>query len=387
MSLVTKSSMYLQPDLLGQPNDVSYAAQYIDPSILANVGGLTTGPYTPPVDDNILGDAGNNTLTGGSLRDGIYGYDGDDTLKGLAGDDYLNGGNGNDTLQGGDGNDYLVGGSGNDSLSGGAGNDALLGGDGNDTLIGGSGNDYIDGGNGSHDVVDYSQSAAGVAVNLATGHGYGFNTDSTGDTYKNIEDINGSSHDDTLDGDSGVVNPLGNIINGGAGDDQIHGNGGYDVLHGNDGNDTITAFGTWNTGGSQLWGDAGNDALKGGEGDDYMYGGTGDDFLNPGGGVNSMTGGSGHDTFDIQKNQAQNGPVNPYDVIKDFNKSEDILSLWDSFQGNHVNTPVTVGSNASGDVQLSFGNTTVVLEGVHNAGWHSTQDLTNAGFNVQETHW
>jgi len=61
-------------------------------------------------------------------------------------------------------------------------------------------------------------------------------------------------------------------------------------------------------------------------------------------------------------------------------------SLRDSFQGNGVNTAVTVGADANGDVQLNFGVTTVVLEGVHNAGWHSTQDPTNAGFNVQETH-
>jgi Ca2+-binding RTX toxin-like protein len=383
MSLTPKSSTYLDPNLLGQADDVSYnaaAGQYT----LPDNGGLTTQPYNPPVYHDIVGDAGNNTLNGTAQADAIYGLDGNDTLKGLLGDDLLDGGNGNDNLQGGDGNDFLIGDAGNDKMDGGAGDDTLYGGDGNDTLIGGAGADYIDGGNGNHDVVDFSQSAAGVAVDLSAGHGYGTNTDSAGDTYKNIEDINGSAHNDSLKGDASAY---GNVINGGAGDDLIQGDGGFDTLHGNDGNDTITAYGTWNTGGAGMYGDAGNDTLYGGADDDYMYGGTGDDFLNPGGGVNFMTGGAGHDTFDIQKNQPQAGGVNPYDVITDFNKGDDILSLWDSFQGNHVNTPVTVGADANGDVQLNFGNTTLVLQGVHNAGWHSTQDLTNAGFHIQETHW
>lgn len=195
----------------------------------------------------------------------------------------------------------------------------------------------------------------------------------------------GSAHDDYLKGDAGAL--PGNVINGEGGNDLIVGNGGYDVLHGNDGNDSITAVGTWATGGSQLWGDAGDDRLSGGPGDDLMYGGTGDDILNGAAGVNTMTGGAGHDTFDFQKNLAANAPIDPHDFITDFNKSDDILSLWDSFQGNGNNTAVTVGADANGDVQLGFGVTTVVLEGVHNAGWHSVQDLTNAGFHVTDTHF
>ncbi|HVY98971.1 MAG TPA: calcium-binding protein [Dongiaceae bacterium] len=387
MATIKQSSAYLDPNLLGQADDVSYTTHStIDTGALADVGGLTLDPdpSTTPTYHYVLGDAGNNALNGTAQADAMYGLDGNDTLKGLLGDDLLDGGNGNDNLQGGAGNDFMLGDAGDDRLDGGAGDDTLYGGDGNDTFVGGAGNDYIDGGLGSHDLVDFSQSTGGVAVSLKDGHGYGGNADSAGDTYKNIEDINGSSHDDTLDGDASAY---GNAINGGAGDDNIHGNGGFDTLHGNDGNDTITAYGTWNTGGAGMYGDAGNDRLYGGADDDYMYGGTGDDYLTPGGGVNFLTGGAGHDTFDIQKNLPQSGPVNPLDVIKDFDKGDDILSLFDSFQGLHNNTPVTVGADANGDVQLTFNNTTVVLEGVHNAGWHSTQDLTNAGFNVQETHW
>jgi hypothetical protein len=60
-----------------------------------------------------------------------------------------------------------------------------------------------------------------------------------------------------------------------------------------------------------------------------------------------------------------------------------VLALFDS--GNTGHTPVDVSADTNGDVQLSFDHTTVVLEGVHNAGWQQVQDLTNAGFHIQNT--
>jgi len=56
---------------------------------------------------------------------------------------------GNDTLTGGSHSDTLDGGSDNDLISGGGGNDLLFGGSGNDTLNGGDGHDTLDGGSGS----------------------------------------------------------------------------------------------------------------------------------------------------------------------------------------------------------------------------------------------
>ena len=55
----------------------------------------------------IIGNAGNNVLTGTSQAD---------TLIGNAGNDTLNGGDGNDILDGGTGNDILKGGAGNDTF-------------------------------------------------------------------------------------------------------------------------------------------------------------------------------------------------------------------------------------------------------------------------------
>lgn len=51
--------------------------------------------------DQLLGDAGANSLKGGAGADQIWGYDGDDSLVGGAGADKLYGGNGNDSFDGG----------------------------------------------------------------------------------------------------------------------------------------------------------------------------------------------------------------------------------------------------------------------------------------------
>ncbi len=66
------------------------------------------------VNERIVGDEGNNVLTGSVNRDNLSGEGGDDRLNGGAGYDTLNGGAGNDTLNGGAANDRLMGGWGND---------------------------------------------------------------------------------------------------------------------------------------------------------------------------------------------------------------------------------------------------------------------------------
>jgi VCBS repeat-containing protein len=76
--------------------------------------------------DLVVGDATNNSLTGGT---GIAGNNGDDVLVGLAGDDNLSGGSGADLLLGGDGDDILTGGTGSDVLSGGRDADTFVLGD------------------------------------------------------------------------------------------------------------------------------------------------------------------------------------------------------------------------------------------------------------------
>lgn len=91
---------------------------------------------------------------------------------------------------------------------------------GNDLLRGGAGSDQLDGGNGV-DTVTYTDSATGVTVNLATGVGAA--GDAEGDSFTNIENLNGSTGADTL-----IGNASANVLNGWAGKDVLTGGAGAD---------------------------------------------------------------------------------------------------------------------------------------------------------------
>jgi Ca2+-binding RTX toxin-like protein len=81
--------------------------------------------------------------TGNSLGNRIVGQGGNETISGLGGADTLQGEGGNDSLSGGDGDDYVYLGAGNDTGLGGEGADYITGGAGNDSLAGGGGRDTI----------------------------------------------------------------------------------------------------------------------------------------------------------------------------------------------------------------------------------------------------
>ena len=179
-----------------------------------------------------------------------------DTLLGGSGDDQISAGGGNDYLSGGIGNDVLFGEDGNDTIYAGAGDDQQYGGTGNDYLMGSAGADVMDGGEGG-DYAYYSSSASAVQVDLSTGLGAG--GDAEGDSLSNIENISGSSFDDSLSGDQNA-----NYLMGNAGDDELFGGEGNDALYGGADND-------------QLFGDAGSDSLIGGAGADQLDGGDGSD--------------------------------------------------------------------------------------------------------------
>ena len=63
-----------------------------------------------------VGTVHNDSLSGGKLKDKLWGLDGNDTLKGQGGNDHLDGNNGKDKLIGGAGNDTLTGGAGKDTF-------------------------------------------------------------------------------------------------------------------------------------------------------------------------------------------------------------------------------------------------------------------------------
>ncbi|WP_338105342.1 calcium-binding protein [Microvirga tunisiensis] len=223
--------------------------------------------------------------------------------------------------------DRLTGNSAANLLSAGDGTDTLSGGAGDDLLTGGAGADQIDGVEG-FDTLDYSESQAGVAVNLATGDGRGGQAE--GDVIAGIEAVVGSAHADALTGDDQANALIGSdgadTLTGGAGDDLLIGGQGADVLEGGEGSDTVDyseaaagvsvnlesglgqggeAEGDVLSGlehvvgsahGDALTGSSEANALNGGGGDDALSGLAGDDHLVGGAGADVLDGGAGYDT-------------------------------------------------------------------------------------------
>ncbi|WP_161635604.1 M10 family metallopeptidase C-terminal domain-containing protein [Actibacterium mucosum] len=125
---------------------------------ISNVGGLIGNMVigrgsqiengaTGDGDDEIIGNALDNTLNAGGGADVVFAGNGNDTVFGGAQFDILLGGNGADAVIGGNGGDILFGGTGTDRLDGGVGNDWLVGGLGGDTFVF---NDLI---NGARDMI------------------------------------------------------------------------------------------------------------------------------------------------------------------------------------------------------------------------------------------
>ena len=154
--------------------------------------------------------------------------------------------------------DHIFGETDHDSLYGGAGDDMLDGGMGNDLLLGGPGADKLTGGENpdgdDQDTISYKTSPAGVRINLQNQTAR--DGDAEGDTFgTDIEDVQGSMHDDRLIGDN-KANSLWAL----AGDDFLSGDSGDDDLYGGAGDD-------------ELDGGRGNDILAGGPGADDLIGG------------------------------------------------------------------------------------------------------------------
>jgi Ca2+-binding RTX toxin-like protein len=118
-----------------------------------------------------------------------------------------------------------------DTIIGNAGADVIHAGGGADWLKGGGGADLLNGGAGI-DTATYEDSTAAVTVSLASGSGQGGTAQ--GDILVSIENLYGSSHNDTL-----IGNNTANVLTGGAGHDTLKGGGGADTLDGGLGNDWI----------------------------------------------------------------------------------------------------------------------------------------------------
>ena len=152
----------------------------------------------------------------------------------------IEGGENDDILSGTQGKEYLIGRDGDDQIFGNGDDDVIDGNSGNDFLYGGLGADILSGGAGI-DTASYRYAIATVVASLidaSVNEG-----EAWGDTYYDIENIEGSIFDD--------------VISGNNNDNQILGLNGNDLLEGHSGNDILN-------------GGAGNDVVIGGAGDDVL---------------------------------------------------------------------------------------------------------------------
>ncbi|WP_342241874.1 calcium-binding protein [Inquilinus sp. OTU3971] len=240
----------------------------------------------------------------------------------------------NDTLSGLGGNDIIHGGGGIDLIDGGVGDDKLVGGTGDDVLTGGAGGDRFEGGSGI-DTISYAGATVGVFLNLLAGIGSGGNNDSTGDSFIDMENVIGSTGEDTIIGN----NIAGNVLNGGDGDDELDGL-------------------------------AGDDTLIGGAGDDHLTGGSGADQLDGGAGIDLIDyAGSAAVTINLSTGTASGGDA-----------AGDVLSGIENVYGAFVVNDILTGSAGNnlldgrgGDDILSGLGGTDILRG------HDDEDILNGG--------
>ena len=327
-------------------------------------GNNGTGVTASLLAGTAMGGSGTDTLIS---IERLYGTNYADKFIGNAGANYLRGYAGNDTLDGGTGNDSMVGDDGNDiyyvrdagdvvsetnATASTGGTDTVysylthsatqtytLGANiengrivattasnmtGNvlsNTIYAGAGNNLISGGTGTEiDTVSYqyglfSGATSGINANLATGIITG--TSGT-DTLTRIENLIGSSLNDTLVGSTGN-----NSLNGGSG----------------------------------------NDSLSGGDGNDTLIGGAGKDTL---------VGGNGNDIFDFNALSEMGTTSATRDVISSFVRGQDKIDLSTldantATTTNDVFDSLTVGGTFSGSFasagELYFDNVARVLYG------------------------
>ncbi|MBF9031176.1 hypothetical protein HKCCE3408_12300 [Rhodobacterales bacterium HKCCE3408] len=319
--------------------------------------------------DTLVGDAGEDTLIGGAEADILRGgtgidraaywtapgplradlvdpalntgeaagdtFDGIEDLQGTDFADDLRGDGAANRLWGGGGDDVLHGRFGDDVLDGGAGDDILLGGGGADTMIGGAGRDRA---------AYWTSQAPVLADLLFPDIGLG---DAAGDTFADVEDLQGTGRADDIRGDD-----TGNRLWGVGGDDILYGRGGADSMFGQSGDDILLGgpcgdlldggsgtdraayylasaavtvdlvFAAVNSGeaagdvfagiedlqgssfdddlrgtdgGNRIWGGDGDDVIHGRGGPDGLFGQGGDDILLSGAGGDVLDGGAGRD--------------------------------------------------------------------------------------------
>ncbi|SLN72655.1 Bifunctional hemolysin/adenylate cyclase precursor [Limimaricola soesokkakensis] len=343
---------------LGLTRDFEIAVQDVAEGRLSAVTNVVEGS-----------DAG-ETLKGTKANDLIVGLGGEDMVLGRKGDDIVAGGAGADMLFGRKGFDTLdyrssaqavtvnlkkgISKSGEEQgdtfksfegAIGSAADDKLLGSKIGNVLIGGDGADILNG-RGGADWADYIHSDEAVTVNLAQGTGMG--GEAEGDRLVKIENVHGSTHNDTLIGDGGA-----NILAGDAGQDELMGGGGRDTLLGGEGHDMLWG----NAGRDKLVGGTGtgSDELHGGKGNDKLLGGKGRDTLSGDAGRDKLFGGAGHDMLD--------GGAGDDVVLGDGGADTFIFDLGSDKLVGGTGRDTVIFDGAFGDYGVTFGKRVIVTIG------------------------
>ncbi len=214
-----------------QANDGALSSGIATVNLTVNNNG-NIFPGTPG-DDNLMGTNGDDTFfatTGTDVLDGLgntvigdtidfsNATSGVDANLGPAQQDFTSSFSGTPTLTTLSNIENLTGSNFDDTLTGDGGNNTVTGGTGDDILVASAGTDVLDGGANTAfgDTADFRNATTGVNANLGAGqqdftaNGLGFVT------LTNIENLTGSSHDDTLTG-----NANSNRFDGGAGTDKV----------------------------------------------------------------------------------------------------------------------------------------------------------------------
>ncbi|HVI33393.1 calcium-binding protein [Phenylobacterium sp.] len=308
-----------------------------------------------------------NTIYGGQGNDHINFYfvggspAGQNFVQGNKGLDTIQGSTGNDTLLGGQGDDRLSSGGGVDFINGNLGNDyiegsgLLLGEDGADVIVAGtSGVNSVRGGDGDDRITASSLSSQGGvagAENLIWG-------DQGNDVLISLsperDELFGGVGDDTIQSQGNRLG-VGDLLDGGDGNDSLAAFAGGNTLSGGEGNDTLSG----GPGASRLEGGVGIDLLTGGTGADFLFGGDGGDTISDPGGQNVIDGGGGGDHITVSGPGA--GTVAAGD-------GDDTVTAVDSHtvEGGLGNDKLTGGSRISGDAgddTLAAGAASTVLDG------------------------
>ncbi len=312
-------------EIVGDPTDGDNLYGTPGNDILRGLGGYD-GLSAGVGDDLLYGGEGDDTLYGDHFGeigqygdDTLYGEAGDDVLNGYGGDDYLDSGVGDDVLHGDyypedAGDDVLIAGAGRDAADGGKGMDYLDAGAGDDLLSGGAGVDILFGGDGADHL--FGDRLQGVAVDSSPWdiliedqwgeNPYGELSFNYAFLFENLENLAPP-----------ISEQLGDVIDGGAGNDFI-------------------------------WGDGGDDYLDGGDGADYILAGNGDDWTVGGRGNDVLIGDEGEDTFVYNDGDGS-------DVVKAYAATaadRDVVSFGAGISADDA----TVSRVNNVDLQISFGN-------------------------------